>query len=149
MTKVLMVCLGNICRSPLAEGILNSKVDSKTVFVDSAGTGGYHIGNPPDSRSIDVATKYGIDISNQRCRKFSKLDFDNFDFIYVMDKSNYQDIITQADSELQKKKIKLLLSESNTDTIEVPDPYYGGEEGFENVYQLIADACDAIAAKLA
>lgn len=143
-----MVCLGNICRSPLAEGILNSKTNLDSVFVDSAGTAGYHIGNPPDQRSIDVAAKYGIDISNQRCRKFSKVDFDNFDFIYVMDKSNYQDVINQANNEFQKKKVKLILLESNTGTTEVPDPYYGGEQGFENVYQLIEEACNVIASKL-
>lgn len=148
MTKILMVCLGNICRSPLAEGILNSKTNLDSVFVDSAGTAGYHIGNPPDQRSIDVAAKYGIDISNQRCRKFSKVDFDNFDFIYVMDKSNYQDVINQANNEFQKKKVKLILLESNTGTTEVPDPYYGGEQGFENVYQLIEEACNVIASKL-
>ena len=87
-TKVLMVCLGNICRSPLAEGILASKVDSNLVLVDSAGTAGYHIGNPPAPRSIAIALKYGIDISQQRCRKFSVSDFEDFDFIYVMDESN-------------------------------------------------------------
>ena len=84
MTKVLMVCLGNICRSPLAEGILKSKINSDLVFVDSAGTGGYHIGNPPDTRSIAVAKKYGINIANQRCRKFSNSDFEEFDIIYVI-----------------------------------------------------------------
>ena len=84
MTRVLMVCLGNICRSPLAEGILKSKVSNTAVFVDSAGTGNYHIGGLPDKRSIDVAHKYGIDITDQRCRQFKVQDFDRFDVIFVM-----------------------------------------------------------------
>lgn len=150
MTNVLMVCLGNICRSPLAEGILKSKTNSDLVFVDSAGTGGYHIGNPPDKRSISVARKYGIDISNQRCRKFSNSDFEKFDIIYVMDKSNYQNVVVLATNDIQKQKVKLLLTEGSDEnrTEEVPDPYYDGDEGFENVFQLIDNACNAIATKL-
>ena len=92
MIKVLMVCLGNICRSPLAEGILVSKVKSDEIFVDSAGTAAYHVGKLPDQRSIEVAGKYGIDITNQRARKFTVKDFDTFDYIYAMDESNYQNI---------------------------------------------------------
>lgn len=144
-TKVLMVCLGNICRSPLAEGILKSKVNPDLVFVDSAGTGGYHIGEQPDPRSIAVARQHGLDITYQRCRKFNRQDFENFDIIYAMDKSNYQNILRLADSPAKAKKIKLLLEAVNLNTIEVPDPYYGGEMGFENVFQLISTACDAIA----
>ena len=147
-TKVLMVCLGNICRSPLAEGILQSKVDSETVFVDSAGTGGYHIGNQPDIRSIAVAQKYGLDISHQRCRKFEIQDFLNFDVIYVMDKSNYENVISKSRNEQEKLKVKLLLSEANSDADEVPDPYYGGEDGFESVFHLIDNACEHISRKL-
>lgn len=147
-TKVLMVCLGNICRSPLAEGILKSKVDSNKVYVDSAGTAGYHIGNPPDGRSIAVARKYGLDISSQKCRRFSKTDFKEFDFIYVMDRSNFSDIAHLAQNQEESKKIRLLLSEANLGVSEVPDPYYGGEDGFERVYQLIDLACEAIAKKL-
>ena len=125
-TKVLMVCLGNICRSPLAEGILRSKVDSDKVLVDSAGTAGYHIGNPPDKRSIAVAQKYGLDISHQRCRKFSRLDFLEFDLIYVMDRSNFSDVAQLASNAQEAQKVKLLLSEVDLDLQEVPDPYYGG-----------------------
>lgn len=143
-----MVCLGNICRSPLAEGILKSKTSPDSVFVDSAGTGGFHIGNQPDERSINVARNYGIDISHQRCRKFTYSDFEIFDYIYVMDKSNYNNIISLAITENEKEKVKLLLSESSVKTQEVPDPYYGGEDGFENVYQLIDNACNIIARKL-
>ncbi|MDF0705995.1 MAG: low molecular weight protein-tyrosine-phosphatase [Bacteroidota bacterium] len=146
--KVLMVCLGNICRSPLAEGILKSKVDSDSVFVDSAGTAGYHVGNPPDKRSIAVARKYGINISEQKCRKFSSLDFLEFDHIYVMDRSNFSDVASLAKNKEEAAKVKLLLSETELGIKEVPDPYYGGDDGFENVYQMIDRACEAIANKL-
>jgi len=148
MTKVLMVCLGNICRSPLAEGILTSKVNPAHVFVDSAGTAGYHVGHPPDPRSVAVAGEHGLDISNQRCRKFNKSDFDEFDLIYVMDKANYSDILTMASNQSQKDKVRLLLDVTNMGQSEVPDPYYGGDDGFENVYQMINDACELIAASL-
>lgn len=148
ITKVLMVCLGNICRSPLAEGILQSKVNPETVFVDSAGTGGYHIGNQPDERSIKVAQKYGLDISRQRCRKFERKDFEDFDLIYVMDKSNYENVIIQSQNESEKAKVKLLLCEGNSNVEEVPDPYYGGEDGFESVFHLINNACEIIATQL-
>jgi len=96
MVRILMVCLGNICRSPLAEGILKSKVNTTNVFVDSAGTGNYHVGGLPDERSINVAKKYNIDITDQRCRQISVQDFDNFDLIYVMDNSNRRDVLSLA-----------------------------------------------------
>ncbi len=147
-TKVLMVCLGNICRSPLAEGILSSKIDPDRFFVDSAGTGGYHIGNRPDPRSIEVAAKYGLDISAQRCRKLQASDLDEFDLIYAMDRSNYKNIISLAQNKLQIVKVRLLLDETDELNKEVPDPYYGGVDGFEKVYQLIDIACDKIAQKL-
>ena len=144
-----MVCLGNICRSPLAEGILKSKVDPDKVEVESAGTGGYHIGEKPDKRSINVAGKYGIDISMQRCRKFRRRDLDEFDLIYAMDRTNLQDILVLATNEGQRKKVKLLLEEGTAGGGEVPDPYYGGQDGFERVFQLINGACEAISIKLA
>lgn len=148
-TKVLMVCLGNICRSPLAQGILESKVDNNAITVDSAGTAAYHVGELPDERSIKVAKKYGIDLTKQRARKFSVTDFDTFDYIYVMDKSNYQNVIALAKSPEHKKKVKLILEEVFPGkNIEVPDPYYGGEQGFENVYSLLDKACDEIAKNL-
>ena len=147
-TKVLMVCLGNICRSPLAEGILQSKVNPERVLVDSAGTGGYHIGERPDPRSIAIARTNGIEISRQRCRKFEVADFDAFDIIYAMDSSNYRDILRMANTSDMAKKIKLLLEEADLDIKEVPDPYYGGDQGFENVFQMISAACDAIADRL-
>lgn len=144
-TKVLMVCLGNICRSPLAEGILKNKLDNNTFLVDSAGTASYHIGKKPDSRSISIAKKYGIDISQQRCRQFSAKDFEEFDLIYAMDKSNYRNIIALAKNENEIAKVNLLLHRSNLTNKEVPDPYYGGEDGFEEVFHLIDSACDLIA----
>lgn len=142
-----MVCLGNICRSPLAEGILKSMVDSETVYVDSAGTGGYHIGEAPDPRSIAIAKKNGIDISNQVCRKFIPEDFTRFDVIYVMDENNYQNVLKLAKSETDKSKVKLLLSEIDNKNLEVPDPYYGGDNGFVNVYNLIYQACSKLITK--
>jgi len=146
--RILMVCLGNICRSPLAEGILQSKV-SADVKVDSAGTAAYHIGELPDSRSIAVAKKYGIDLTNQRARKFKVNDFDTFDLIYAMDERNYQDILTLARNTEDKLKVKLILNEVDLNSNKsVPDPYYGGSNGFENVYQLLDEACQIIANKI-
>jgi protein-tyrosine phosphatase len=149
MKKILMVCLGNICRSPLAEGILQSKVNKEIVFVDSAGTAAYHVGNLPDERSIAVAKQYGIDISNQQARKFTEKDFLNFDVIYAMDKSNYQNIISLAASDEDVEKVKMILNESQPDkNYSVPDPYYGGKTGFEEVYKMLNQACDSIIYKL-
>ena len=104
MVKVLMVCLGNICRSPLAEGILKSKVNLNEVTIDSAGTAAYHVGNLPDPRSIAVAKKHGIDITTQRARKFTVKDFDSFDFIYAMDQNNFDDILKLSRNKEDKKK---------------------------------------------
>lgn len=144
-----MVCLGNICRSPLAEGILKSKIDSNNVFVDSAGTGAYHVGNLPDVRSIAVAEKYNIDITDQRARAFSKNDFDKFDLIYAMDKSNYDNILKLARDDQDKSKVKMILNEiaPGTDS-EVSDPYYGGGNGFEEVYKMLDASCKKIADSL-
>lgn len=143
-----MVCLGNICRSPLAEGILQSKVANRIV-VDSAGTAGYHVGEMPDRRSIAVAKKHGIDISKQKCRQFTSDDFVNFNYIYVMDKSNYENVIQLAPTEEAKQKVKLILNElTPNQDLEVPDPYYGGDAGFENVFQMLDKACNAIVHKL-
>ncbi|MFT6065096.1 MAG: protein-tyrosine phosphatase [Paraglaciecola sp.] len=149
MKKVLMVCLGNICRSPLAEGILQSKIKKDAVFVDSAGTAAYHIGNLPDKRSIEVAHKYGIDITHQRARKFTVKDFDTFDVIYAMDESNYQNILILARDEVDTKKVKMILNETHPHkNVSVPDPYYDGRQGFENVFKMLGEACEIIASKL-
>jgi len=144
-----MVCLGNICRSPLAEGILKSKIDSDNIFVDSAGTGHWHVGNKPDPRSIEVAKKYQIDISNQRGRQFSKQDFDNFDYIFVMDSSNKEDVLSLARNGADKAKIHLILDELFANkNIDVPDPYYEGSQGFESVYQMLDQSCESIVNRL-
>ena len=148
MTKILMVCLGNICRSPLAEGILKSKLDSNFT-VESAGTAAYHVGNKPDPRSIAVARQNGLNITSQRARKFTKQDFEDFDIIYAMDNSNYQNIIALAENNKQKEKVKLILNESFPDkNLDVPDPYYGGDKGFENVYNMLDHACEIIAKRI-
>ena len=144
-----MVCMGNICRSPLAEGILRSKIDSNKVIVESAGTGGWHVGELPDQRSIEVALIHQIDISYQRCRKFTYSDFENFDLIYVMDDSNLEDILRLAQNEEDSEKVHLILNEVYPDkNMDVPDPYYGGERGFENVFQMLDEACEVISNKL-
>jgi len=149
MTKILMVCLGNICRSPLAEGILQSKVDNNLFVVDSAGTSSYHIGNKPDPRSIAIAKKKGIDITQQQARQFVKQDFLDFDIIYAMDNSNYNNIIALAENDKQKSKVNLILNESYPEqNLDVPDPYYGGDKGFENVFNMLDDACNKIKLRL-
>ena len=149
MTKILMVCLGNICRSPLAEGILKSKVNKETVFVDSAGTGAWHSGELPDKRSIAVAKKYGIDLTDQRARLFLVEDFDKFDHIYVMDQSNYKNVCRLAPNDAALNKVQLILNEIETDkNLEVPDPYYGGDQGFENVFKMLDKACERIKEKI-
>ena len=144
-TKVLMVCLGNICRSPLAEGILKSKIDSSIIEVDSAGTGHWHVGNKPDPRSIEVAKKHGLDITNQHGRQFTQKDFKEFDYIFVMDTSNRDNVLALAQNEEERNKVHLILDEIfPNENVDVPDPYYGGDQGFENVYQMLDKACDII-----
>jgi protein-tyrosine phosphatase len=147
-SKILMVCLGNICRSPLAEGIMRAKL-SKDFIVDSAGTGGWHAGELPDKRSISTAKNRGLDITSQRARQFKISDFDTFDYIYVMDNSNYKDVMALAPNEEAKSKVKLILNELfPNENVDVPDPYYGGQDGFENVFDMLNEACDVIAGKL-
>ena len=141
MTKILMVCLGNICRSPLAEGIMRSKLSSSHFFIDSAGTSGFHSGNAPDPRSIEVAQKNGLDILQQKSRPFRAYDLEEFDVIFVMDKSNYRDVIRHVQNEDERQKVKLILNYPSSKTVEVPDPYYGGKNGFDHVYNLLEEAC--------
>jgi protein-tyrosine phosphatase len=149
MQKILMVCLGNICRSPLAQGLLESKVNESKVYTDSAGTAAYHVGNSPDERSIDVAKKYGIYINNQRARKFIIEDFDEFSIIYAMDESNYQNILKLARNKEDENKVKMILNEVYPGkNLSVPDPYYGGNQGFENVYNMLDKACEIIADRM-
>lgn len=149
MTRILMVCLGNICRSPLAHGILQSKLPEDRFYVDSAGTANYHVGSSPDARSIAVARNNGIDISAQRGRQFKVQDFDTFDHIYVMDQSNYSNVVGLARNQDDIAKVKLILDEDQSSKLErVPDPYYGDSSDFEHVFDLLDSACDSIAQKL-
>lgn len=142
-----MVCLGNICRSPLAHGILEGKVNKAgmAITVDSAGTNGYHDGELPDPRSIDKANEYDLDITNQRSRQITKIDIQEFDLIYVMDASNYNTVVAMCNSPEEKSKVKMIMNEVEPGkNISVPDPYYGGADGFEKVYQMLDLACDKI-----
>lgn len=144
--KILMVCLGNICRSPLAEGILQAKVGDNHL-VDSAGTGDWHVGEQPDRRSVAVAKKYGVDISDQRAMHFNPIFFEEFDLIFAMDKQNSIDLQEFAKTEEERQKVKLILKEGTGLAHNVPDPYYDGEEAFEHVYQLLDEATDGIIKK--
>ncbi|MFT5251243.1 MAG: protein-tyrosine phosphatase [Flavobacteriales bacterium] len=147
--KIVMVCLGNICRSPLAEGLLASKLPKDKFTVDSAGTGAWHVGKVPDSRSIAIAKTNNLDISQQKGRQFKIADFDHFDYIYVMDKSNYDDVIALAKNDQDKQKVQIILDELfPNENVDVPDPYYGMSNGFEMVYNLLDQVCDLIAQKL-
>jgi len=142
--KGLMVCLGNICRSPLAEGILKKQAQEKGLDweIDSAGTSGWHVGELPDRRSIATAKQYGIDIMDQRSRQFQKTDLEAFDLILAMDTSNYNDILRLAGPN-QVAKVKMILNYAYPkENRSVPDPYYN--DGFEGVYQLLDLACGKI-----
>ena len=146
-----MVCLGNICRSPLAQGILEDLAykNKLTLHVDSCGTSGWHVGNAPDQRSIEIAEKHHIDISSQRARKFNTNDFKCFDKIYVMDTSNYTNVIRLCSNKKEAEKVELILKNINQkEEWSVPDPYYGGKNGFKNVYKLLYSACEEIIKKI-
>ena len=148
-TNILMVCLGNICRSPLAQGILESKLPKDQFYVDSAGTGSYHIGEPPDYRSVQVAKLNAIDISTQKARQFSVADFDRFDIIYAMDSSNLNHILRLAKDDIDIGKVKLILEENpHIKDKTVPDPYWGNTSDFEHVFRLLDDTCTLIAKRL-
>lgn len=151
MKKFLMVCLGNICRSPLAAGILRKKLAEHGVqaVVDSAGFEPYHIGESADARTFEIAGKYNIDLSGHSMRLFKKSDFDEYDRIYVMDQRNLRDVLFLARSEDDKKKVDYLLNELNPGRNQiVPDPYYGDTSDFEHAYKLMEQACEKIAASM-
>ena len=147
-----MVCLGNICRSPMAKAILLKKLDEKNITwveVDSAGTSDYHTGGKADYRTMESGKKHGIDLSNHRARQFSRRDFDMFDLIYAMDSENYSDILYQAGNEDEKQKVKLILNEIEPEAnLSVPDPWFGGEKDFEKVFNMLDKACDIIIEKI-
>ena len=143
-----MVCLGNICRSPLAEGIMSDKITQLKLLwtVDSAGTSGWHNGEKPDQRAIEVAKSHGINIANQTSRMLSTQDLDEFDLILAMDSSNYQNILRLVTNKLQEEKIKLILNYVYpNENRAVPDPYY--DNSFEKVFQLLDLATDKIIAE--
>lgn len=149
MTKILMVCLGNICRSPLAEGILKSKLDTSKFLVDSAGTISSHEGSLPDPRSIEVAKKNGLDITDQRSRPFVKEDFDTFDYIFVMDTSNYEDVLELAKNQEERDKVSLILDKIFPgENQSVPDPYHNSMDGFNQVFEMLEESCSVIAKEL-
>lgn len=144
-----MVCLGNICRSPLAEGIMQHLINKNNLDweVDSAGTASYHVGELPDKRSQAVAKKHGIDITHQRARQFHFPDFETFDLIYVMDSMNYQDVKRQSETDEETSKIKLIMNEAVPGrNINVPDPYWDND-GFEKVFGMLYEACEKIIEK--
>jgi len=149
--KILFVCLGNICRSPLAEGILLHLVKERqlNLVVDSAGTANYHVGEAPDHRTIKNALKHGVDLRELRARCFSKDDFEKFDFIFAMDENNLKNILSLAKSDADKNKVRLFLDWANEKKGQaVPDPYYGTEKDFEEVFQLVNNACKNLLNKL-
>jgi len=144
--KILMVCLGNICRSPLAQGILERKIKERGLDweVDSAGTGHWHLGEQPDPRSIDIAEQYGLDIRQQCARQLQSADLDDYDLILAMDRSNYNDIRNKAFSPAQEQKVKMILDFVHPgEDRNVPDPYWN-DEGFEKVYHMLEEACEGV-----
>lgn len=143
--RILMLCLGNICRSPLAEGILRNKIGNRNIEVDSAGTNGLHVGELPDPRSIEIAELNNIDITDQRSRKFTTEDFDTFDAIYVMDSGNYNTVMDLARNHKDQYKVELIMNLVSPGMNQnVPDPYYGGTQGFHQVFEMLDYATDKI-----
>ena len=136
-----MVCLGNICRSPLAEGIMRKLTNKQEFLIDSAGTANYHLGAAPDHRSIAIAALHNIDISRQQARQLTPADIDAFDHILVMDEENLSNALALCNSATQRDKIALITTASEVDAPRIPDPYYGGDDGFAHVYELLHDCC--------
>ena len=149
--RILMVCLGNICRSPIADGLLRRKVkeNNLNILVDSAGTAAYHIGKTPDSRMCSTAEEFGTNIKNLVARKLTINDFDDFDIIYAMDDANRQNILSLARNNSDRKKVRLILDELDSNSnLSVPDPYYGSLEDFKAVYELVEKVTSVIITKI-
>lgn len=143
MKKVLFVCLGNICRSPLGEAIFNHAATGLDMTADSAGTAAYHVGENPDHRSIDVARKHGVPISH-KARKFVAEDFDRFDYVIAMDENNYEDMKALANRSTEHLFLLRAFDPESNGDMNVPDPYYGGSEGFEIVFQMVSRSVDRL-----
>ncbi|THV60630.1 low molecular weight protein-tyrosine-phosphatase [Chryseobacterium candidae] len=142
--KILMVCLGNICRSPLAEGIMKTKLP-EDYMVDSAGTISLHEGEHPDKRAVKTAANHDIDISQQRSRPITRKDFEVFDKIYCMDIDVLDDVVSKTKNEEERQKVSLFLEVmGDRKNTEVPDPYWGDMKDFEAVFQLLDKGCEAI-----
>lgn len=147
--SVCFVCLGNICRSPLAEGLFQNLVDreglTETILIESAGTGGWHVGSPPDERMQATAKKQGIFMTS-RAQQFQAGDFNRFDLILAMDQSNYESLEYMCSPEVAKEKLRMFRSfdPDSNGNMDVPDPYYGGDSGFDLVFQIVKRTCPAI-----
>jgi protein-tyrosine phosphatase len=153
MYRVLFVCLGNICRSPLADGVLAHKLSraglGHLIEVDSAGTGAYHIGEPPHVESMRVARQHGMPIDHLRARQVKRPDFESFDLIVAMDRKNHSDLLALESSGEHHHKVKLFMAYVPEATVmDVPDPYFGGPAGFDEVFALVETGCDTILAEL-
>ena len=146
MISVLFVCLGNICRSPTAEGIFRATCQQRELSgqfrIDSAGTAGWHVGKPPDTRGVAAAGRRGVDLSMLRARQVEAGDFENFDFILAMDESNIEDLIAMRPQHSSAHLHRFLEFNKSANSLDVPDPYYGGDEGFELVLDLITEASE-------
>ena len=147
MVKVLFICMGNICRSPTAEGVFRHKVEQENlesqISIDSAGTHAYHVGNPPDGRAQDAALKRNINLSKQRARRVEVEDFTTFDYVIAMDQSNKEDLLSICPTDYEDR-VHLFLDFANSEETEVPDPYYGQGRGFEIVLNLVEDASEGL-----
>jgi protein-tyrosine phosphatase len=149
--RILFVCLGNICRSPTAEAVMRGLIAERgledEIEVDSAGTGSYHIGYPPDERSVEAAAERGVEVSGE-ARKVAYGDFSDFDLLVAMDRSNRDNLLALAQTEEDRRKVRLLRSYADGD-LDVPDPYYGGEDGFDEVFGIIERSCAAMLEEVA
>jgi protein-tyrosine phosphatase len=153
--RLLFVCLGNICRSPTAEGVMRSLVEQaglgESVELDSAGTGAWHVGSPPDARASATAQTRGVHLDG-RARQIRRADFEDFDLLLAMDTSNMRELRQLAPGAHERKKVRLLRefdpASANTEDLDVPDPFYGGDGGFEKVFELVHAACEGLLAKI-